>query len=103
MQDKIKFLALDIVLSVLLGLSITTLVLPFVLYLGLQADNDSYIEIAKWGGASKWVLAHFDMRQMLRWEWFALSALCIIISFGLWYQRRYGFPTHMESNETTKQ
>ena len=100
MQNKIKFLVLDIILSVLLGLSIITLVLPFVLYLGLQADNDSYIEIAKWGGASKWVLAHFDMRHMLGWEWFALSALFIIISFGLWYQGRYGFPTHVESKET---
>jgi len=103
MQSKSKFLILDIILSVLLGLSITTLVLPFVLYLGLQADNDSYIEIAKWGGASKWVLVHFDMRQMLRWEWFALSALFVIISFGLWYQRRYGFPRHIESKETTKE
>jgi hypothetical protein len=97
MQKKINFLVLDTVSSVLLGLGFATLLLPFVLYLGLHADNDAYIEVVKWGGGKTWVLAHLNVEQMLRLEWFVSAALLVIASFGLRYLLWNGFPSPMQS------
>ena len=97
MKTKIKFLALDIISSVLLGLSFATLLLPFVLYFGLHADNDAYIQIMKWGGDKTWVLAQLNMEQMLRLEWLVLPALLAIAGFGLRYFLWSGFPLPLQS------
>lgn len=97
MQKKISFFVLDTLSAVLLGLGIAILLLPFALYLGLHADNDSYIEIVKWGGGKTWALAQLHMVQMLRWEWFILPIVLIIVGYALRRLPGYSFPPGLRS------
>ncbi len=77
-RKKISLLFLDISSAVLLGLGVAILLLPFVLYLGLGADNDAYIEIAEWGGGKVNIFAHLDMVWMFQIDYLLLPAVPII-------------------------
>jgi len=83
MRKRIGLLILDVASAVLLGLGVAILLLPFVLYLTLGADNDAYIEIAEWAGGKRNVLAHLELVWMFGLEYLVLSAVPIIIGLVL--------------------
>lgn len=83
MRKRIGSLFLDIASAVILGLGIAVLLLPLVLYLGLGADNDAYIEIAEWAGGKPNILFHLGLQRVFRVGFLLWPAFLIITGLAL--------------------